>query len=219
MRGALDLHQFRGLVDDASGFGFNRFKQLGQFGQLAGAVGDAHAVDPEPGIAFPHALEDPAKQVHVAAESVGGGGGAQAALGQHAPEVAFDPLYQLELVGGQIDLPRIDAAVGHALGDLIGQGAHLSQGAFQQRLEIADRDHRFASGQNDVAFVLDRTPAVTQILQKRLELGRRRRQAQCFTAAFLIVEYLFEAVPALLELGERGLLAASGPQGFRDDRA
>jgi hypothetical protein len=33
------------LVDDASGFGFNRFEQLGQIGQLAGAVGDADAVD------------------------------------------------------------------------------------------------------------------------------------------------------------------------------
>ncbi|MBK9950211.1 MAG: hypothetical protein IPP10_01415 [Candidatus Competibacteraceae bacterium] len=175
MRGALRLDQFRGILDDARGFGFKRLEAIGEIGDFARAFGQADPIDPQPAIAVAHPPQNPAEQIHVASEPVGGGGDARAAFVQHPLEIALDPLPQQQLIGGQINLPRIEAVVGHVLGDFVGYRDNLGQRTFQQRHEIADRHDRLTSGQQRIKVGLDRLPAVVQFGQLRPNHLRRGR--------------------------------------------
>jgi len=217
--GILNLHQFRCLLDDARGFGFERLEPLGEIGQLAGAVGQTDTINPQAGVAVPHPSEDPAKQVDVASEPLNGGGGARAALGQHSLQIARDLFAQLQLLGGPVDLLGLDPVAGQTFGDLVGQGVNLSQGTFQQRHEVADRHHGLAPGQNSVDIGPEWLPATFQLVQMGPDHHRRGRQSKRGVAVLLIVQRLLEPVAALLEPGERRFLAARGLKRFRHQRA
>ena len=196
---------------------FERLEQLGQIGQLAGAIGEGHAIDARP--ALSHALEHLAKQSDVAAEPVGGGGGVRTTLAQHPLEIARDLFAKLQLLGSLVDLPGIRPVVGQAFSNLVGQGIHPGQGTVEQGHEIADRDHRIAPGQKGIDLSPDRLPAVFQFVQDRLHRCWRRRQSPGGAAVFLIVQPLLEAVAAVLEFGERRFLAARGLERLGYDRA